>query len=219
MYSRHKLGKEIMKTADEMTLWESEKGLLKVDKNALAVQILKDEEHLGYVFGGKSKFILDTIVETEKGAIGKPVEKEVSQSFVMIARKDEVRDSLVHADDKDLAAFEDEHEKTFLTDAEDLLNRFLDGPSRRNRHSNIGSYRGVIFAFQNEKHEFDILIAKGSKLVYKAAERVFISNGGRGREILKSEDGVVISQFGNSIVVMNNSHPHVDICRQGISQC
>ena len=54
-----------------------------------------------------------------------------------------------------------------------------------------GNNDGVIFAFPNEAGKLDILIAKGSKLVYKAMNQVFVSKNGK--VVLKTPTEVIVS--------------------------
>ena len=57
----------------------------------------------------------------------------------------------------------------------------------------------MIFAFQNQANKLDILVAKGSKLVYTAKDLVFVSN--KNKVVLKSPDEVVCSGNRRSVII------------------
>ena len=78
MWQNYQLGSTVSKASEAVTLWQMEKGIVEISKNTLAVPIGLGDKERGYVFHGNGKFLLDSIVETEEGAIGQPVEKELS---------------------------------------------------------------------------------------------------------------------------------------------
>ncbi|UCE44239.1 MAG: hypothetical protein JSV57_01775, partial [Candidatus Bathyarchaeota archaeon] len=67
MQRRYQLGSTILKTVKAIKLWESERGIVEVSKNTLAISIKLDDQGRGYIFHGHGKLLLDTIVETEEG--------------------------------------------------------------------------------------------------------------------------------------------------------
>ncbi|MCW3986518.1 MAG: hypothetical protein NWE91_08965 [Candidatus Bathyarchaeota archaeon] len=52
----------------------------------MALPIVLNDQRKGYIFHGHGKLILDTIVETEKGAIGKSVEKKNQRTLLDAGR-------------------------------------------------------------------------------------------------------------------------------------
>jgi hypothetical protein len=99
----YKVDNAVSKTIDVLALWHSEKGLVEIDKDTLAVGIRRNEKEAEYVFCGHGRLLIDTIVETDEGAMGKPVEKELNQPFIMFSNTKEIHQHLSIASDEDVA--------------------------------------------------------------------------------------------------------------------
>jgi len=201
-WQNYQLDNTILKADEALTLWQIEKGIIEISKNTLAIPIKLDKQRKGYVFHGHSKLVLDTIVETQEGAIGKPVEKEINEPFLMIGDTEEIQQHLTIASKEDLTSMGYENEKGFITKAEDLRRKFL-GKRRMHAHQCRDENNGFIFAFPNETGKLDMLIAKGSKLVYKAIDRVFVST--KNKVVLKTPKEVILSSDQRSFVIKKES--------------
>jgi len=198
MWQNYQLGNTVSKTSEAVTLWQMEKGIVEISKNTLAVPIELDDKERGYVFHGNGKFLLDSIVETEEGAIGKPVEKELSELFLMLGDTEEIQKHLTKASEEDFAKMGYQNQQEFADRAEDLCGQFFKKKGVHN-YQCFDEHRGFIFAFQNQTSKLDILIAKGSKLVYKAMDIVFVSN--ENKVVLKSPSEVVCTSNGKSVII------------------
>jgi len=198
IWQDYQLGDTVSKAAEAVTLWQAEKGILEIGENTLAIPIKLDDEEKGYVFHGNGKLLLDTIVETEKGAIGRPVEKGLNEPFLMLGDTEEKQKQLTKASEEDFAKMGYEDQQEFVAKARDLLDRFFE-KERMHRDRTLSRHHGVIFAFQNETRKLDILVAKGSKLVYKAMDLVFVSN--ESKVVLKSPSEVVCASNGRSVII------------------
>jgi hypothetical protein len=199
---RCQLGGVVFKAVEDVTLWQTEKGVIKIRRGTLGLPIELDRQHIGYVLHGHGKLTLDAIVETEEGAIGKPVEKEILSPFLMLGKVDALQQSFDKADREDVKKVGHEDEQVFLKEAEELFDKFLG----RRRFCDCGSFetgRGFIFAIPDETGRFDILLAKDSRIVYKAAEIAFISSSGK--TILKNHGSVALSHNGKSFIVKNRT--------------
>jgi hypothetical protein len=175
---------------------ETEKGIVETARNTLAIPVMLNGSLEGYVYHGRGKLVLDTVIETEQGAVGRPVEKEINKPFLMLGNIEKAQQQLSPATQENLSEMGYNEQEEFIFSAEDLLNRFSGGERvLKCRHSNDG----LVFAFQNEVSKLDFLIAKGEKLVYKAMNTVFLSN--RGRVVLKSSDGFICTNDGKSVIV------------------
>jgi hypothetical protein len=186
----YQLDNTILKTTEALTLWQTEKGKVEIDKSTLAIPIKLDDEQKGYIFHGHGKLILDTIVETREGAVGKPVENELSGLFLMLGETEEKQQHFGSAAKEDLAKMGYEIEQEFIDKAKDLFDQFFGRTRAHSRHC-CGNEHGVIFAFPNEAGKLDILIAKGSKLVYKARNQTFVSNNDK--VVLKTPTEMIVS--------------------------
>lgn len=199
IWQNYQLDNTILKTNEALTLWQIDKGVIEIDKNALVISIKLDNQQKGYVFHGNGKLLLDTIVETDEGAIGEPVEKEISEPFLMLGDTEETQQHLSAANKANLREMGYESEQEFMTKAEDLFSQFL-GKGRTNSHQCCcGSDHGFIFAFPNKAGKLDILVANGSRLVYKAMSKVFVSN--KNKVVLKTPKEVVVSGGRRSFVI------------------
>jgi len=199
IWQDYQLDDVVSKTMEATVLWQAEKGLVEISKGMLAVAIKLGDKERGYMFHGHGKLVLDTIVETEEGAVGKPTEKEIDNPFLMLGNLEEAKQHLSEASQEDIAKIGYENQQDFLVKSRDLLDRFF---KRRGSHGFHYSSedRGVIFAFQNENSKFDILVAKGSDIVYKSLGMVFVLN--KDKVVLKSSDGITCMD-SNGIACLN----------------
>jgi len=195
----------VLKTTEPVTLWRTEKGTVEIGENTLAVPIKLDDQRKGYIFHGHGKLLLDTIVETQEGAVGKPVESELNELFLMLGNAEEIQQRLSTATKEDLTKMRHETEQGFIDKAKDLLDNFI-GKKVIHNHEHSGNDHGVIFAFPNEKGKLDVLIAKGSKLVYKAINQVFISNNDK--VILKTPTEMIVSSENRKSLVIKKHACH-----------
>jgi hypothetical protein len=196
-WQNYHLDNAISKAAEDTKLWQTEKGIVEIGKNTLAIPVIMHDQVKGYVFDGHGKLLLDTIVETKEGAVGKPVEKEIHEPFVMLGKAEMTGRNLKPASSEDLAEAGYADRLGLMTKAEELLDRlFKNGRT----HSCRCSYddEGLLFAFQNQADDLDILLAKDAKIVYKAKDSVFISD--KNRAVLRSCEVVCVCS-GNSVVV------------------
>ena len=199
MWNNYCLDTNIQKATETATLWKTENGIIEIDKNTLAIAIKHKDKPQGFVFHGKCKLLLDTIVETDKGAIGTPVEKLMTEPFIMLGDPERAQQHLAAASKEDLGKMSYETEQAFTTKAQRLCDQFFKRGTIHCSSNNSNAGHGVVFAFPNKAARFDVLIANGSKLVYKAADKVFISN--EDKAILKTSEEMAIAKNGKSFVL------------------
>jgi len=198
MWQDYQLDNTTLKANEVIRLWGADKGVIEIGKDTLAIPIRLGDQRRGYIFHGHGKLILDTIVETEEGAIGKPVEKEINEPFLMLGDTEKVQKRLTTTSKEDLTKMGYENQQEFVAKAEDLYHRFFER-GRTFRHRRSGEDHGLVFAFQNKASKLDILVVKGSKLVYKATGIVFVAN--ENKVVLKSPKEVVLSRSGKLFVI------------------
>jgi len=197
IWHSYQLDDSILKTNDAVSLLKTERGLVEIGKDGLAVAVKLDGVVRGYVFQGRCKLALDTIVETKEGAIGKPIEKEVKKPFLALGTSKELQQNLSIANVDDLKGMGYENSQQFLTEARELLSHF----------SRMGmgccdfsaDSEGSIFAFPNDSGKVDILLSDGSKLVYKAVGMIFIADGNK--TVLRSPEHVIVSDLGKCLTI------------------
>jgi hypothetical protein len=198
MWQDHQLDNVVSKATEALTLWRTEKGLVEISKDTLATAIKANGKQKGYVFHGLGRLLLDTIVETEDGAIGKSVEREIKEPFLMLGNTEEIQQRLSAANAEDLTRVNYENQNRFISNAEDLLNQFF----RREKMNCCGrssEFAGSLFAFRNEAKKLDVLVPKDDGFVYTARDMVFVSN--KDKAVLKSPLQIVLSRHGRSFFI------------------
>ena len=201
----YQLDNTVLKTTEPITLWRTEKGTVEIDKNTLAIRIKLDDQRKGYIFHGQGKLLLDTIVETHEGAVGKSVENELNKPFLMLGDTEETQQRFSTATKEDLTKMGYESEQGFMDKAEDLFDQFF-GKTRMHNHHCCSNSHGVIFAFPNEEGKLDVLVANGSKLVYEAMNQVFVSSDDK--VVLKTPTEVIVSGDNRKSLVIKKHICH-----------
>lgn len=194
---KYELDDTVSKVSKEVRLLQTEKGIVELGENALAVLIMLDEIPKGCVFHGQGRLLIDAIVETREGAVGKPIDRELNEPFLMLGDTEDIQKYLTNADEEEFAKMGYENQQRFIAKAEDLRRRFFNGGMQEREASD--AEHGSIFAFPNVDSELDILVARGSKLVYNAKSTIFVSN--KDKTVLKSPGEVIVSSNGKSVII------------------
>lgn len=199
-WHEYRIDGTVSKAIEDVTLWHMEKGLVEISKSTLATSITLDNRRRGYVFHGRGRLLLDAIVDTREGAVGRSIEKQLVRPFLMLGDTEKIQTNLAEANEGDFEEMGYENREEFQAKAEELCDRFLKKGSR-DHNSSIGD-SGVVFAFQEEDTELDFLVAGGSKLVYTAKDLAFVSEGDRA--VLRIPGEVVCSNNRKSVIVKND---------------
>jgi len=199
MWSRYQLGKTVLKTKTPITLLNSEKAQVEVDSNALAVPIEFGGQKKGYVFHGRGKLLLDAIIETDEGAIGKPIGREINEPFLMLSENKDVGQHISVADRENLESVGYQSDQEFLVKAEELLHKFAGKRLLGHNCDYCCDNGGFIFAFPNKTGKLDVLIVNGPRLVFKSTDKVFIANNDN--VVLKTPHETVVSNNRKSVVI------------------
>jgi hypothetical protein len=197
IWPNHHLSNEILKAAEDTKLWQTEKGIVEIGKNTLAIPVTMHDQVKGYIFDGHCKLLLDAIVETKEGAVGKPIEKEIREPFIMLGNAEITGRNLKPASSDDLAEAGYAERRELMAKAEELLDKFSKNGTTHSCRCSYGD-EDLTFAFQNQAGNLEILLAKDTKIVYKATDTIFISD--MNRAVLKSCEVVCVST-GKSVVV------------------
>jgi hypothetical protein len=211
----YELDSRILKTTEDVTLWKNERGIVEVGTGAVAIQVNLDDQPSGYVFRGNGKLIVDSIVETKHGAVGNPIEKEINESFLMLGELEGGEQYFEVASEEDYTGVGVKDKQEFESEAADLLDKFFKGATRESKK--FDRNHGLFFAFPNEKSQLDILVAKGSKLIYTATDTVFVSKGDQ--VVLKRAGDVFVSRLGKSVIVTKDGCETVHIHADGCTDC
>lgn len=190
IWHHYGLSNTVLKTNEPLTLWKADRGSVEIGKDTLVVAITLEGRPQGYIFGGNGKLILDAIVETEQGAVGKPVEQRLTEPFLMLGNAQVIESRSSSAG---------EAQKDFLTKAGDVFTKFFREGEQFGPSCHDHKREGLVLAFMNDFGNFDILIPHGSKIVYKSKQMVFISD--ENRTIMKNPEHTVVSNNGRCITV------------------
>jgi len=187
----YELDDTVMRTTESEVLLKTEKSLVEVDKDTLAVAVKSEGQLRGFVFQGKGRLVLDTIVETDEGAIGEPIERELDKPFLVLGDVAKSDRSLTVAAKEDLEKAGYADQKQFLEKAGSVLDMF-GGRGKIHDCGHSGEGGNSVFAFQNETGKLDLLVVSRSRLVYKASDVIFVADGDK--TILKNPRHIALSK-------------------------
>lgn len=192
----YELGEKPLKLLQDRTLFKNERCVVDASKDTIALPITLDEKTEGYIFHGVGKLLLDTIIETSRGAVGKPIERDLQMPFLMIGETEQITESLGQADSRDLSKLGYESPEAFSKKAEELLRSLF---ARRYSSIDLDGKEASIFAFENANAKPDVLVTKEDRLVYTSRRNVFVFKGDKG--VLKRPGEILVSRKGRAIVI------------------
>ncbi len=199
MFHRHmELGNQPQKLTQDTTLLQNQKCIIKAAAGTLTLPILIDNTASGYLFFGKGEFTLDAIVETSRGAIGKPITRVLSpdQPYLMLGENTTLNQNLASASNQDLTSIGYQSTEEFLKKADSTFDQFA---HRRHGHINIRE-DSHIFAFATEHDKWDMLVAKRDRLVYTSKHRVYVSRD-NGESVSLSPAQILVAKKGKTVVI------------------
>jgi hypothetical protein len=201
-HSHMELGNQPQKLTQDITLLQNEKCIIKATAGTLTLPILIDKKTSGNFFIGKGEFTLDAIIETTRGAIGKPIARNLNpnQPYLMLGENTNLNQNLAPATTQDLTNMGYQSTEEFLKTANNTFDQFA---HRRHGHINIKE-NSRIFAFATEHNTWDILIAKTDKLVYTSKHRVYISRD-NGESVSLGPTQILVAKKGKTVVIGNGN--------------
>lgn len=187
----YEIGQNPLKTVESINLLRTDRCIVNVSKDTLALPIMMDDETKGYFFHGAGELLIDTIIETPRGAVGEPTDKDLTKPFIMIGETKGVDNKVEPADASDLLKKGHKNCEDFIEKAQELCRRVF----RRRLHStNFNENCAQLFVFAADKNSEDVLVSKGDKLVYKSQDDVCVFKGEKG--VLKKPGEIVVSRNG-----------------------
>jgi len=208
MMQHYEVEDTILRSNAELTLTRSDKVSLEIKKGTLTLPVKVADKRRGFIFLGEGKLLIDAIVETERGAVGKPVQRELRELFLMLGNTEETSKHLEKASDDDLRR-NDFTEKTLLAKAQDLLAKFM-GKEGAHGSEHFRQSEGSIFAFPNEESNLDLLLLNGPRLIYTTKDMAFICDGDK--SVLNTPRQVFLSAQGTSLP-FGRPHMHNGCCQ------
>lgn len=193
---------EPLKLRQDFTLFQNERCIMKIFKPSLALPIMQESEVVGYVFHGEGKLIIDAVIETPRGAIGKPVERKIETPFIMLAPFEKVRklrEELVSANISDLKQKGYESLGEFIKAARELCSQTF----RKTCFDTFLENRRYIFAFKRkDQRKIDLLVSKDDKLAYISGEKLLAFK--RGKSVIIKPRKLLIAKSNKTLVVSRN---------------
>jgi len=192
------LGNQPQKLTKDATLLQNEKCIVTATAGTLTLPILVDNATSGHLFVGKGQFTLDAIVETSRGAVGKPLIRDLTPKhpFLMLGETEDLKENLAPATNQDLASMGYMSPEEFLRTTTESLDQFA---HRRHSHIDIEP-NARIFAFANEHERWDFLIAKDDKLVYASKHKVYVSKN-NGESVSRGQGSILVAKRGKTVVI------------------
>lgn len=197
----YKLGSTPLKIIEDTTMLKTDKCVITAHKDMLALPLTFNEKIRGLFMCGKGRLVIDTIIETSKGAIGKPTEKELVKPFIMIGGTAEVEEKMSEADSSSLSVMGYESLEAFRRQAEEICERILDGKVNR---TNINGTQTCMFFFLIDENSYDTLISKNArKLVYLSNGKVYVF--GDDKSLMTGPNEILLSKRGKTVIIANNN--------------
>lgn len=199
--TRHiKLGKQPSKLSKDLTLLQNEKCLITVRGGTLALPILVEGNPRGYFFIGMGQFILDAIIDTPKGAIGKSLFADLNRPFLMFSADNTIVEDLVPASDQDVSNIGNANLEDFLLKANDV---FAHITMVHNKYLKVE--KGTqMFAFFSPDKTWDILLAKEDKLIFTSRNKVYIFKDLVG-DTKSNPQHIHFAENGKTVIIEKNN--------------
>lgn len=198
LHSQIHLGNQPQKLTKDATLLQNEKCIVTATAGTLTLPVIIDDAISGQFFVGKGQLTLDAIVETSRGAAGKPLIRDLSpdRPFLMLGETNNLKENLTPATNQDVTSMGYKSLGEFLRTADEAFDQFA-----HRRHSYIDiELNAHIFAFANENEKWDFLIAKDDKLVYTSEHKVFVSKKG-GESVSLGQGGILVAKKGKTVII------------------
>jgi hypothetical protein len=204
MWKNYELGDKVLELDENLTLCRSDRVLVSSNKGTLAVAVKCADQREGLVLLGHGRLVVDAIVETEDGALGKPIDRELSRPFLMLGDIGETSQHLKEVSKEDVARNRLKVEEIF-GEAQNLIDRFL------GRRANCGygchhKGEGLVIAFVTDEDGLDVLVLNGSRLVFRGKNISFVAQGNH--SVLTSAEQVVFANDARSVIVEKPGHRH-----------
>jgi len=192
-----------LKLRQDFTLFQNERCIMKIFKPSLALPIMRESEVVGYVFHGEGKLVIDAVIETPKGAIGRPVERKIETPFIMLAPFEKVRklreEELVSANISDLKQKGYESLGEFIKAAREFCSQTF----RKTCFGTFLENQSHIFAFKRkDQRKIDLLVSKDDKLAYISGEKLLAFK--RGKSVIIKPGKLLIAKSNKTLVVSRN---------------
>jgi hypothetical protein len=188
-----------MLTTDLIQLISADKALVEMERGCAWVNLESDGERVGFAFTGPSRYAVDAIAETEKGAIGESWSGYLSGVQIFLGTSEIERYSS-EASDAELESHGFSESAQFLEKVEAAIHDKVNGNSSKVKIDEgqvlVGSdinKKSVILAVNNGKiafvHGKNVFALSDDNVVSVTKKGVAVT-GDHGRPIVISKDGI-----------------------------
>ena len=175
---------------------------LRVEEGSLLLPITTGDSE-GYYVRGRGVLLLDSIIETPDGAIGRPVKRMLDEPFILLGRTD---------CEPDVEGIEGNCDvESLIREAEELAGDY---------RGDLGGRRGRCAIFR-ARDGVDALVVDGDQLVYRESNMVYVS-GGKNDVLVDRDRGLAVSKSGRTVTIengcihLNGRRRKISIGRNGI---
>lgn len=195
----YEIGEHPLKTVENINLLKTDRCVVNILRDSLALPILIDRKTRGYFFHGAGELLIDTIIETTRGAVGESTDRHLAEPFIMVGGTKQVEGRVGPADASDLSREGYENREGFLEKVEDVCKRVF---GRRIHCDNFDETHASLFLFTKGEDGEDVLVSKGDKLVYTSEDGVCVFKGEKG--VLKRPGVIVVAKKGKTVIKLND---------------
>jgi hypothetical protein len=197
----YKVGSTPLKMGEDVRLLKTDRCLITASKDTLTLPITFNGEVHGYFLHGSGKLVIDTIIETSRGALGKPTERKLTKPFLMLGEIEEAKDKMVKAKLSDLNRAGYINLEAFQKRAKVLCEEML---KREMCWTYDEKGRTRFFLFEIDSGDYALLVSRNAKnLVYISGKKVYVFSDNK--SFMTSSNEVWISKPGKSIVIRNGN--------------
>jgi len=189
---------DVMVVTQEYEIISHEKAYVKMEAGCVWVYLLDDDQRVGIAYTGPSKFAVDAIAETSRGAIGESVVDSLdgitlfigSTSLENISRK---------AENSDLREVEFTDVTTFVNEIENAINEHIHSDTKETKIDNKRDAK-ILFGTDPTKTKVLLVLSENDGLVFTHGKHVYVL--GHDNLVSVGKSGVVITnRDGKQLIV------------------
>lgn len=198
----------VMATTAPFDILSHEKAVVRLDAGCAWAYLTDNGERVGVAFAGPSRYIIDAIVETSKGAVGHTKSAALKGVQIYLGKTEvETVSQPLTADVIGKLGYNDTG--AFLNEVRSSVEKHLD-----NGHKNVVKDRSSSVLLGTTEDDKSVVIAtKPESLAFVQDKRVFID--GEGRSVSIGKSGIVIRrEDGRAIVLGSDKLPDLEWLRE-----
>jgi hypothetical protein len=174
---------------EDVKLIDSEKAILELHPGTVWTHLRQDDEIVGIVFQGPTRFVVDAITHTSSGAMGRSISPELEGVQIILGEFDLVSYS-IDATESDFNRLNLSGSEEFLETIRTRMEKWNTGDGKVDHKDKMGK---IFFGWDSEGKNI-LLVAKREELVFTYDTRVTVL--GKGNHVAVTDEGVSISGKG-----------------------